>query len=271
MSESERDRIAIECARIASVAGVAVMDVFNSDFLSRTKADSSPVSDADEHAEAIILERLAKAFPGVPIIAEEQAAADGLSHRRPGDLFFLVDPVDGTREFIAKKHDFTVNIGLVENGLPIAGAVYAPAREEMFTGGAGALHWTRFLPGADPDPETAAVAVSREYPEEGLTAVVSSSHLTDETQAFVDRLTLAKRVSFGSSLKFCRVATGEADVYPRWGPTMEWDTAAGHAVLNAAGGCVVSPDGEPFLYGLHADGFRNGPFIAWGRKPLITS
>ncbi len=267
-SPAERDRIALLFADIASEAGVAVMDVFNSDFETREKADSSPVSDADERAEEIILERLSREMPGVPVIAEEQAAADGLAHRRPGDMFILVDPVDGTREFVNKRRDFTVNIGLVADAVPIAGCVYAPAHQDMFIGGMAARVWTNLAPGEPAAPAAAAPIRSRAYPGSGLTAVVSSSHLTKHTVDFLDKLSIAERVSFGSSLKFCRIAAGSADVYPRWGPTMEWDTAAGHAILSAAGGCVMTPEGEPLGYGKLKDGFRNGPFIAWGDKPL---
>lgn len=268
LSETERNRLALLFAGICSEAGVAVMEVYNSDFETRSKADSSPVSDADERAEEIILKRLAADLPGVPILAEEQASADGLDHRRPGDLFLLVDPVDGTREFVKKKKDFTVNIGLISRGAPIAGCVYAPARNTMFSGGAEALIWNQLSPGEAVAHSGAESISTRPYPDEGLTAAVSSSHLDDKTTRFLERLTIAKRVSFGSSLKFCRIAAGEADIYPRWGPTMEWDTAAGHAVLVAAGGCVCTPDGPALTYGRHQDGFRNGPFIAWGRAPI---
>lgn len=268
MNDAEREKIALLFAQIASDAGVVVMEVFNSDFETREKADSSPVSDADERAEEIILDRLARELPGVSVLAEEQAAADGLAHRRPGELFILVDPVDGTREFVNKRKDFTVNIGLISGTTPIAGCVYAPAHKDMFVGGATARAWTNLSPGATPSPDTAGAMKARHYPEAGLTAVVSSSHLTKDTVDFLEKLTIAERVSFGSSLKFCRIASGDADVYPRWGPTMEWDTAAGHAVLAAAGGCVMTPDGAPLEYGKLQDGFRNGPFIAWGEKPL---
>ena len=269
-SDDERNRLALLFAEISSEAGVAVMDVYNSEFETRSKLDSSPVSDADERAEEIILARLAKDLPGVPILAEEQASADGLDHRRPGDLFLLVDPVDGTREFVNKRRDFTVNIGLISHGAPIAGCVYAPAHEAMFTGGAQAQMWNALKPGSPVEADAGVSIATRAYPDGGLTAVVSSSHLDEKTTKFLERVPVEKRVSFGSSLKFCRIASAEADVYPRWGPTMEWDTAAGHAVLAAAGGCVQTPDGEPLTYGLHRDGFRNGPFIAWGRAALAT-
>lgn len=270
LTEAERNRLALLFADISSEAGVAVMEVYNSSFETRSKADSSPVSDADERAEEIILARLAIELPGVPVLAEEQAAADGLDHRRPGDLFLLVDPVDGTREFVKKKKDFTVNIGLISHGDAVAGCVYAPAHRTMFCGGAEALIWEGLAPGDAVNRDSAETIATRAYPDAGLTAVVSSSHLDERTTRFLERLPIAERVSFGSSLKFCRIAAGEADIYPRWGPTMEWDTAAGHAVLLAAGGYVQTADGPPLTYGVHEDGFRNGPFIAWGRDPILA-
>ncbi|MDZ4760901.1 MAG: 3'(2'),5'-bisphosphate nucleotidase CysQ [Alphaproteobacteria bacterium] len=262
---AERDRLSRLFVDIASEAGIAVMDVYRSDFATRHKADRSPVSDADEPAEAIILDRLARDLPGVPVLAEEAASRDGLGGGL-GDLFLLVDPVDGTREFVQKKGDFTVNIALVSHGRPVAGCVFAPAREELFFGGASAWAIDGFQPGGRVEASEARRLATRDYPDAGLTAVTSSSHLDARTEAFLAGQTLAGTMAIGSSLKFCLVASARADVYPRWGPTMEWDTAAGHAVLEAAGGCVLEPDGAPFLYG--KDGFRNGPFIAWGRTPL---
>lgn len=264
----ERNRLAHELANIGSLAGVAVMEVFNSDFETREKADSSPVSDADERAEEIILEHLAKLLPDVPVIAEEQAAANGIASKSPGPAMLLVDPVDGTREFVNRKRDFTVNIGLIYEGQPVAGCVYAPAHNEMYLAGAQAWRCSSLTPGQLIQAGSASDISTRPYPEEGLTAVVSSSHLTEASTKFLAKLNIADRKAYGSSLKFCRIASGEADVYPRWGPTMEWDTAAAHAVLNAAGGQVLTPEGTPLTYSKYADGFRNGAFIAWGGPPL---
>ncbi len=266
-SPEGRNQLALAFAQIASDAGVAVMEVFNSDFETRTKADASPVSDADERAEEIILARLADILPGVPVLAEEEAAREGVEHRDLGDLFLLVDPVDGTKEFINKRKDFTVNIALISKGDAICGAVYAPARKEMYAGGATALYWENFAPGDIVEAETATSLQTRTREPGTLTAVASSSHLDDKTKAFLDSLKITDIKSIGSSLKFCLVALGKADVYPRWGPTMEWDTAAGHAVLNAAGGVVLTPEGAPFTYGLRDEGYLNGPFIAWGNAP----
>jgi 3'(2'), 5'-bisphosphate nucleotidase len=263
---SDRDRLARLFAGIASEAGVAVMEVYASDFTARTKADSSPVSDADERAEEIILDRLAVALPGVEVLAEETAAREGLGVVR-ASTFLLVDPVDGTREFLKRNGQFTVNIALIAAGRPVAGCVYAPARGDIYFGGATAWTTPGFAPGQAIGPTDGRPIRTRAYPAEGLTAVTSSSHLDPETKAFLAARKIAGSTAIGSSLKFCLVAAGEADVYPRWGPTMEWDTAAGHAVLQAAGGCVARPDGSPFVYGKSADGYRNGPFVAWGRAP----
>jgi 3'(2'), 5'-bisphosphate nucleotidase len=264
ISDSERDRLARLFADISSEAGVAVMEVYQSDFTARTKADHSPVSDADERAEAIILGRLEKELPGVPVLAEETASRDGVGAAR-GHMFILVDPVDGTKEFINRRGDFTVNIALVEAGVPIAGCVFAPARAEMFFGGAHAFGIGPFAAGTAIKGETP--LRTRAYPKEGLTAVTSSSHLDPMTENFLKKRTIVKSMGIGSSLKFCLLAKGEADVYPRWAPTMEWDTAAGEAVLRAAGGTVARPDGTPFVYGKADEGFLNGPFVAWGREP----
>lgn len=264
-TDAEREDLARLFASIASEAGVKAMDVYNSDFEHRTKSDYSPVSDADERAEEVILARLEEALPGVPVLAEERASREGVG-ADAWDSFLLVDPVDGTREFINRRGDFTVNIALICHGVPIAGAVYAPARKEMYFGGATAQLIEDFAPGET--LRAGRTLATRAYPAAGLTAITSASHLDDQTKAFVAARKITDTVAIGSSLKFCWVAAGKADVYPRFGPTMEWDTAAGHAVLAAAGGRVIRPDGAPFLYCKGPEGFRNGPFIAWGREPV---
>jgi 3'(2'), 5'-bisphosphate nucleotidase len=265
-SSDERDRIARVFAAIASEAGVAVMEVYQSDFETRSKADHSPVSDADERAEVIILDHLARELPGVPVVAEETSAREGFAPA-PQGAFLLVDPVDGTREFVQRKGDFTVNIALIEAGKPIAGVVYAPARKEMYYGGAVGWHAMGFAAGSRLDAVALERLRTRDYPAEGLTAVTSSSHLDERTKAYLSARKIAKQTGIGSSLKFCLLAKGDADLYPRFGPTMEWDTAAGQAVLLAAGGTVTTPEGEPFAYGKHGAGYLNGPFLAWGREP----
>ena len=255
------DALARALAQLTVDAGEQVMQIYATDFTVRTKADASPVSEADLRAEARILTGLAELLPGVPVVAEEAVAADGLPE--VGEEFVLVDPLDGTKEFVHRRGDFTVNIALVQAGVPVLGAVYAPVREQVYLGSATARSG-HVAPGArlsELEPLR-----TRAYPGEGLTAVASYSHLDDETAAFLDGLPLAGRKSAGSSLKFCMLAAGEADVYPRFSPTMEWDVAAGHAVLSAAGGQVLNPDGSPFAYA--KPGMRNGPFVAWGRERL---
>jgi 3'(2'), 5'-bisphosphate nucleotidase len=247
-------------------AGRAAYEVYRSDFDVQLKADRSPVTAADHAAEAIILERLARAAPAVPVIAEEEVSAG----RVPAVAaeFFLVDPLDGTKEFIQKRGDFTVNIALIRGGAPALGVVYAPANSGLYIGDVGARSAFRSRQRSDSKEASPREPIRvRPVPAGGVTAVVSRSHETPETDAYLARYTLADRVSIGSSLKFCLVAAGEADLYPRLGPTMEWDTAAGHAVLAAAGGTVMAPGGVPLRYG--KAGFRNSFFIASGfRDPL---
>jgi 3'(2'), 5'-bisphosphate nucleotidase len=257
------DALARRLAELCSAAGAVVMEVYATDFEARAKGDSSPVTEADERAEALLHAALADLLPGVTVVAEEAVAAGGLPEV-PAE-FLLVDPLDGTREFLSRNGDFTVNVALVREGAVVCGAVHAPARSLSWYGGERAVR-AACEPGG-PLVDERPVA-TREYPAGGLVAVASKSHLDDETAAFLDRLPLADRRSAGSSLKLCLVATGEADVYPRFGPTMEWDIAAGHAVLQAAGGQVLTPDGAPFRYGKVETGLRNGPFVAWGRAPL---
>lgn len=246
----------------AQRAGGAIMAVYGTDFSVRGKADASPVTEADEAAEKILLADLAAIAPGIPVVAEESAAAGRIPD--VADRFFLVDPLDGTKEFISHRDEFTVNVALIENGLPALGVVFAPARRELFWGDVHAQRAGRI--DADPDgtmPSMGTSIAARVAPEQGLVAVASRSHRTPETDAFLANYPVAEFRSIGSSLKFCLVATGDADLYPRVGPTMEWDTAAGHAVLLAAGGRVTDLEGRPFLYG--KPGFRNGNFVARGR------
>ncbi|NOZ41974.1 MAG: 3'(2'),5'-bisphosphate nucleotidase CysQ [Alphaproteobacteria bacterium] len=241
-------------------AGRKIMEIFAGDFEVMYKDDASPVTVADQAAEGIILRDLAIIAPDIPVVAEEQASGGTIPD--VGDVFWLVDPLDGTKEFIRKGTDFTVNIALIEDGEPSFGIVYAPALQRMFvaknpeTAVQMTIRDGRFI-GAEQ------VISVREVPDCGITAVASKSHRDADTNAFLEKLGITDVVSTGSSLKFCLVAAGEADIYPRFGPTMEWDTGAGHAVLRAAGGTVANPDGTPFRY--KKPGFRNGFFIANGR------
>jgi 3'(2'),5'-bisphosphate nucleotidase len=251
----------------AQRAGGAIMAVYATDFAVRDKADASPVTVADEAAEKIILEDLAGIAPGIPVVAEESVAAGrvpDISSKSGVSRFFLVDPLDGTKEFISHRDEFTVNIALIEDGEPVLGVVFAPARRELFWGDVRAGRAGQM--GSDPDgtmPALGSGILARPRPPRGLVAVGSRSHRTPETDAFLANYPVTEFRSIGSSLKFCLVASGQADVYPRVGTTMEWDTAAGHAVLSAAGGKVTTLEGAPFRYG--KPGFKNGNFVAWGR------
>lgn len=247
----------------AQRAGGAIMAVYATDFAVQEKADSSPVTVADEAAEKIILADLAHIAPGVPVVAEEAVSAGKVPVI--ADRFFLVDPLDGTREFVSHRDEFTVNIALIEDGEPVLGVVFAPARRELFWGDVKLRKAGRI--DADPDgtmPSMGNAIHARVAPASGLTAVASRSHRTPETDAYLANYNVTEFRSIGSSLKFCLVAAGEADLYPRIGTTMEWDTAAGQAVLSAAGGCVTDLEGAPFRYG--KPGFRNGNFVARGKS-----
>jgi 3'(2'), 5'-bisphosphate nucleotidase len=243
-----------ELLAVARRAGEAILRIYAGEVERRAKADRSPVTAADEAAEEIILEALARLSPEVPVVAEESVAAGRVPDvgTRP---FWLVDPLDGTREFLTKNGEFTVNIALVEDRVPTFGVVLAPALDVAWTGRRG--HGAQRIDGEGPRP----VAVRRADPAR-LVAVASRSHRDPETDAWLARHGIAETVPAGSSLKFCTVAEGRADVYPRFGPTMEWDTAAGQAVLEAAGGRVLTVDGGPLLYAKPE--FRNPGFVAWG-------
>ncbi|MGH6843022.1 MAG: 3'(2'),5'-bisphosphate nucleotidase CysQ [Methylocella sp.] len=256
------DALADIFAEIALEAAVAVMAVYAGDSRARRKADGSPVTGADDAAEAVILNRLAMRLPHLPVLAEE-AAARGEA-MLAGQAFILVDPLDGTREFLSRNGEFTVNIGLIIDAEPRAGVVYAPALGKLWIGGAAASTCEAAPGAALPPPAKRRVIHARPAPEQGLTALVSRSHADPATEAFLAKFSVKERRSAGSSLKFCVVAEGQADVYPRFGQTMEWDTAAGDAVLRAAGGIVLDRGERPLRYGKTEVQFRNGPFVAWG-------
>ena len=248
---------------IASRAAAAILAV--TDLKRREKPDSSPVTAADEASEAVILDGLAALRPGIPVVSEEAAgrpAPAGL-----GPRFFLVDPLDGTREFVAGRDEFTVNIALIENSAPVAGVLAAPARGLIWRGQVGdGAERLALAPGAAPAAARERTAVrGRARPASGLRVLVSRSHLNDATAAYVDRLPQPERIACGSALKFCLLAEGAADIYPRLAPTSEWDVAAGHALLLAAGGDVCRPDGEPLRYGRKSDFIIPG-FIAFGDR-----
>ena len=253
-------------AEIALLAGPAVMEEYAKICVAREKADGSPVTAADERAEAVIVAQLRALAPEIAIVAEEATAAGADLVAPP--RFFLVDPLDGTREFLARNGEFTINIGLIENGAPVAGAVYAPAIQRIWFGGGATAFAADLAPGARLPSDCEPLRV-RPAPQ-ALTALASRSHADPHTEAFLTRLGVETRISAGSSLKFCRIAEGLADVYPRFAPTMEWDTAAGDAVLRAAGGGVAGLDGQTLRYGKLAQSLRNAGFVGWGDPALAA-
>jgi 3'(2'), 5'-bisphosphate nucleotidase len=242
-------------AELAEQAGAAILTIRARGFAVERKDDLSPVTEADRAAEAIIVAGLRSATPDLPVIAEEEVAAGRIT--APTAAFWLVDPLDGTREFANGKDEFVVNIGLVRDGRIALGVVFIPALNELFTGIVGRGAWKR-------DKSGEAAIQAREPPAEGLTVVASRAH--GDTAA-IDALLAGRRVArtlnYGSALKFCRVAEGVADLYPRFGRTMEWDTAAPQAVLEAAGGRVITTDGATLRYG--KPGWENPHFTCWGR------
>lgn len=254
-SPADRSSLARRFTVAAEEAGAAIMAVYGATDATE-KADGSPLTAADLAAHEAILAVLGRDCPGLPVVSEEDAG----EAVPEGAAFILVDPLDGTREFLSRNGEFTVNIALIEAGRATAGIVLAPALGRAWRGvlGDGAEAHSADAAGWRP-------VSARSPTADGLVAVASRSHRDAETKAFLAARGVAGLAAVGSSLKFCLVAEGQADVYPRFGPTMEWDTAAGQAVLEAAGGIVVAPDGSPFRYGKPA--WRNGPFIAWGAAP----
>ena len=250
--------------RLAIEAGARIMEIYDADdFEVRSKSDASPVTAADEAADALISACLRTELPDMMLVTEEQAA----SHSAKGTTFLIVDPLDGTKEFINRRGDFTVNIALVEDGVPTRGVVYAPAKGRMFftlADGTSVEEIGAFDPATI--GETRPIRVGQ--PDNAaLMVVASKSHRDQATDDYIARYEVRDMTSAGSSLKFCLVATGEADLYPRLGRTMEWDTAAGHAVLLGAGGQVVRfDDHTPLAYG--KEGFANPFFIAYA--PGVT-
>lgn len=258
------DGLLDELTSIVSAAAAAIIAACAGSLDTRTKADLTPVTAADHAAEAVILEGLARLFPDTCVVSEE--AVDRAPPDRIPDRFVLVDPLDGTRELVAGRDEFTINLAIVDGGRPRLGIVAAPAQGLLWRGieGSGAER-LRLSPGA---PANAAqghsIIRTRPAPRAGLVAAVSRSHLDPQTEALLARLPIAARHACGSALKFCQIAEGSADVYPRLSPTCEWDVAAGHAVLAAAGGVVTTPEGAPLRYGRIAENFRVPAFVAWG-------
>ena len=238
---------------IAVRAGNEILRVYHGEFEVRSKADASPVTDADERAEQLILESLTRVAPDTPVVAEESVAAGRVPDIGDGP-FLLVDPLDGTKEFVSRNGEFTVNIALIENGRPVLGVVHLPVL--------GEIYWTNGDGEAWRERNGERARIQCRAPAAELVAVASRSHSNPETDEYLSRFPIKERISAGSSLKFCRIAEGVADIYPRIGRTMEWDIAAGHAVLCAAGGRVMTLDEIPLGYG--KPGFDNPPIVARG-------
>lgn len=252
-----KDRAAL-CAQITDIAieaGKVILEIYNQDFDVNTKGDSSPVTAADVAAEKIILEKLYAITPDIPVLAEESVDA-GRIPDLSGGIFWLVDPLDGTKEFIHKRGEFTVNIALVEHGKPTMGVIHVPVKDETYYAYGAGEAFKISIGGV-----TSKIAV-RAAPSEGLTVVASRSHRTPETDDYISKFTVVDLISAGSSLKLCLVAEGKADLYPRLGRTMEWDIGAGQAILEAAGGRVETLDGVPLGYAKAGHG--NPYFVAKG-------
>jgi 3'(2'), 5'-bisphosphate nucleotidase len=247
-----------------AAAAVAILQIGRGALDIRTKADASPVTGADERSQAMLLAAATRLMPGVDMVAEEM----GSLPVQPGDPFVLIDPLDGTKEYVGGSAEYTVNLAVVRAGRPVAGFLAVPAEGLLYRGiagrGAERLHIRADGALADPVPIR-----TRAAPVAGLIGTVSRSHLDPATVALLDRVGVKTRLPCGSALKFCRVAEGAADLYPRLATTCEWDVAAGHALVEAAGGAVTSPSGAPLRYGNGAAGYRVPAFIAWGDRSLI--
>jgi 3'(2'), 5'-bisphosphate nucleotidase len=245
---------------IARAAGELILQVYGTDFAVQGKADASPVTAADERAEACIVPALRALRPDWPVVAEEAASRGELPVL--AQRFWLVDPLDGTREFVSRNGEFTVNIALIDGGRPVLGVVHIPVQDRLFAGIVGQGAWVEEKGAGGQGMQRRAIGCSSASAA-GLRVASSRSHGDEAaTTGWLRGRAVAARVTAGSSLKFGLIAAGEADVYPRFGRTMEWDTAAGHAVLAAAGGCVTDLAGAPLRYG--KPGFENPHFVAWG-------
>ena len=251
-----------ELTGIVSRAAAAILAECASGLKTRTKSDGSPVTAADEASEAIILEGLSRVMPGVPVISEE--ASGGVSRYRNDDVFALVDPLDGTRELVAGRDEYCINLAIVSGGRPRVGILAAPALSLLWrTGAHGRAERLRLAPGAIAQAATDRVALRpRPWPQAGAIAAISRSHLDAQTQRFLSHLPETRRVASGSAIKLCWVAEGAADVYPRLSPVSQWDVAAGDAILTAAGGIVTTPAGTPLNYG--GTDLLVPAFVAWG-------
>jgi 3'(2'), 5'-bisphosphate nucleotidase len=251
------------CAEVALAAAATLAPARNV----RIKADRTPVTDADERSHAILLEAMARLMPGVAVVSEEMA----IRPSRLGDVFALIDPLDGTKEYVAGSSEYTINLAIIQGREPVVGIVAVPAQGLIYRG--RARHGAELLPisrrDACPDAAAAQPIRVRTPRRGGVVAAVSRSHLDSATEALLDRLHIGNRIACGSALKFCRIAEGTADIYPRLAPTCEWDVAAGHALVAAAGGAVTLPEGGALHYGGATSDFRVPAFIAWGDRAGI--
>jgi 3'(2'), 5'-bisphosphate nucleotidase len=247
-----------EICGIARAAGAAIMEIYGRGFTVALKDDRSPLTEADRASHAIIQQRLGSLEPLYPILSEESDPRS-FENRREWPTYWLVDPLDGTKEFIKRNGEFTVNIALIENHTPVMGAVYAPALDRLYSGLIGAGAWL-----AAGGAATRRIAVAAEAPSP-VRVVGSRSHASPALAQYLRHIGEHELKSMGSSLKICLVAEGEADVYPRFGPTSEWDTAAAHAILTSAGGSMIAVDGRPLRYNLKAD-LLNPHFLAFGDR-----
>lgn len=270
-----KDHLSLANALLPAVldAGRVEMRHFIAGVVVETKIDTSPVTVADREAEAVLLAALSRVAPGVPVIAEESVSAGIVP--AVGSTFFLVDPLDGTRDFIEGTANFTINIGLIQDDKPVFGMIYAPARGLLsFTSGPSAAAEAQLGPAAEQTTiaQIALKEIRTREPDLGaITALASPRHRRVEVDAFMARFPNSSRALIGSSLKFCLIARGDADLYPRFGSINEWDTAAGHAVLSAAGGTVTGFNAAQLSYGKARDRFLHPDFVAWGRPSLVEA
>jgi 3'(2'), 5'-bisphosphate nucleotidase len=262
MGDFIRDQALIDALTgIVSRAAEAIVKARVGALATRHKADRSPVTAADEASEAVILEGLARVLPGVPVVSEEAGATAELA----GNAYFLVDPLDGTRELVAGRDEFCVNVALVLAGRARLGLIGSPVLGLIWRTGTQGAERLTLAPGAEPESATECSTIRiRPWPRSGAIAAISRSHLDARTQAFLERLPPTERIASGSALKLCRVAEGKADVYPRLSPVCQWDLAAGDAIVTAAGGLVTTPEGAPLTYDMTSKRFLVDGFIAWG-------
>jgi 3'(2'), 5'-bisphosphate nucleotidase len=260
MNSTNYNEYLVSACKIAREAGSLIMEYFSNGYTHTTKSDDSPVTEADIAANKYITEKLTKLAPNIPIIAEEDDIIGSYEHKR----FFLVDPLDGTRSFVRGESEFTVNIGLIENNRPVFGVIYCPPQDILYFGMVGEKSNKQVGAYKQIGTNKPEIIKVRAKPESGLTVVRSRSHPSKTTNAYLETLHVNEIISGSSSVKLCMVAEGSADIYPRFGRTMEWDIAAGHAILQAAGGTIETEDGKEFLYG--KEGFKNPAFIAFGKK-----